>query len=114
MRKRCVRMAVAIALAVLPACCLAADAKSEVPMPAVADVALARGGLLQGQVVDAKGSPMKGAPVSVWHENQQVAKTVSDDNGQFQVAGLRGGVHMVVAGQNSSTYRLWTAEAAPP
>ena len=115
MRKQYMRAAMAMALAALPACCLAADAPIEPPpVPAMTDVALARGGLLQGQIVDAKGAPMKAAQVSIWHENQQVAKTVSDNNGQFRVAGLRGGVHLVVAGQNSSAYRLWTSDAAPP
>ena len=83
--------------------------------PAVArDVALAPGGLLRGHVVDAKGVAMKGAPVSVWHENYQVAQTVTDENGQFSVTGLRAGVHRLQAGQGGDVYRFWTAEAAPP
>ena len=108
----------AAALSCLPACCLAADAaQPAVPaqaVPEVHDVALARGGLLNGQVVDSQGAAMKAVPVSVWFENHQVATTVSDENGQFSVSGLRGGVHQVSAGQGSGVYRLWTAEAAPP
>jgi hypothetical protein len=103
-------------LAVLPACCLAAEpaqpAASSAPI--VQDVALARGGLLQGQVVDSQGLAMKAVPVSVWYENNQVATTVSDEQGRFSVGGLRGGVHQVSAGQGAGVYRLWTAEAAPP
>jgi hypothetical protein len=102
---------------VLPACCLAASGQPEKPaqaVPEVQDVALARGGLLQGQVVDAKGTAMKAIPVSVWFNNQQVAKTVSDDSGRFTVTGLRGGVHQVTAGQGAGVYRLWTVDAAPP
>jgi hypothetical protein len=105
-------------LTCLPACCLAADAAQPTDpaqsIPEVQDVALARGGLLNGQVVDAKGAAMKAVPVSVWFENQQVAATVTNENGQFSVNGLRGGVHQVTAAQGSGVYRLWTAEAAPP
>lgn len=105
----------ALVLTCLPACCLAAEsAQPAQPAPEVLDVALARGGLLQGQVIDAEGAAMKAVPVSVWFENQQVATAVSDDNGQFSVSGLRGGVHQVAAGQGAGVYRLWTAEAAPP
>ena len=108
----------AVVLTCLPACCLAADAAQPTnpapPVPEVLDVALARGGLLNGQVVDAQGAAMKAVPVSVWFENRHVATTVSDENGRFGVNGLRGGVHQVSAGQGSGVYRLWTAEAAPP
>jgi hypothetical protein len=89
-------------------------AKPAIAPVVVIDFALAPGGLLSGQVVDAAGAPLAGAPVSVWHENHQVVQTVSDQHGQFSVAGLRGGVHQVVAGQNQGVYRLWTAQAAPP
>jgi hypothetical protein len=105
-------------LAAMPAWCLAAEAASPASpaqsAPQVLDVALARGGLLQGQVIDTKGAAMKAVPVSIWFENHQVATTVSDDQGRFSVNGLRGGVHQVAAGQGGSTYRLWTAEVAPP
>jgi hypothetical protein len=106
---------VAVSLAMLPACVLAAQAeKTAQPVPEVLDVALARGGLLQGQVVDAQGAAMKAVAVSVSFNNQQVAKTVSDDSGRFTISGLRGGVHQVSAGQGAGVYRLWTPEAAPP
>src|SRR5687768_8026968 len=94
-----------LCLGVSPACCLAAEAvqaaKTEQAVPQALDVALERGGLLRGQVVDSQGAMMKAVPVSVWFENQQVAKTVSDDKGQFTVSGLRGGVHQVTAGQGA-------------
>jgi hypothetical protein len=104
-------------LTALPACCLAAEAAQPAqaePLPQVVDVALGGGGLLRGQVVDTQGAPLKDTPVSVWFANHQVATTTADENGQFSVSGLRGGVHQVVAGQGSGVYRLWTAEAAPP
>jgi hypothetical protein len=105
-------------LALLPACCLAAQGVPEKKMapaaPQVLDVALGGGGLLQGTVVDSQGAAMKAVPVSVWFDNQQVVSTMSDENGRFSVSGLRGGVHQVVAAQGASVYRLWTAEAAPP
>ena len=89
-------------------------AKAVEPAPVAVDVSLAQGGLLQGQVVDAQGAALKGAPVSIWFENQQIAQTVANENGQFSVGGLRGGVHHVVAGEGYGMFRLWTAQAAPP
>lgn len=93
---------------------LAGAAEKPLVVPVAVDVALAEGGLLRGQVLDAQGAPLKNSPVSIWHENHQVAATVSDGQGQFSVMGLRGGVHRVVAGEQQAVYRLWTAEAAPP
>jgi hypothetical protein len=83
-------------------------------IPMASDLALGQGGLLRGQVVDAQGAPLAGASISVWHDNQQVVRTVADEQGQFVVTGLRGGVHQVVAGEGSAVYRLWTAQTAPP
>lgn len=108
-----------LSLGGLPAtCCLAAEALAPESLnpsrPAVLDVALDRGGLLRGQVIDAQGAAMKQAPVSIWFENRQVATSTTNDQGQFSVTGLRGGVHTVSAGQGGEVYRLWTAEAAPP
>lgn len=98
------------------ACCLAAEAPASRAQsrPAVLDVALDRGGLLQGQVIDAQGAAMQQAPVSVWFENRQVATSLTNEHGQFSVTGLRGGVHTVSAGKGGAVYRLWTSEAAPP
>jgi hypothetical protein len=43
-----------------------------------------------------------------------MAQTVSNKDGFFSVTNLRGGTYEVVAGQGQGTYRLWSANAAPP
>lgn len=84
------------------------------PAPPVPDVALADGGLLQGQVVDAQGAPLGKTPVSVWQQSREVARTATDNNGYFAVRGLRGGAHRVIAANNQASVRLWKPGTAPP
>jgi hypothetical protein len=80
----------------------------------VADVSLAKGGVLKGQIVTAQGAPATGVPVVVEHSGAKIAQTVTDGNGVFQIAGLRGGVHQVLAVGQHSSVRLWSANSAPP
>lgn len=81
---------------------------------AVQDVALAPGGVLQGQVLNSEGFPIPQADVSVWSAGQQVASTRTDVDGNFVVADLHGGSYTVVTGENGGLYRLWTENSAPP
>lgn len=83
--------------------------------PAVTDVALAQGGVLQGQVVSPQtGKPMANVPVTLRSQDKVVATTMTATDGRFTVQGVRGGVHQVVAGEGHGIYRLWTPGTAPP
>ncbi len=79
-----------------------------------ADVALAPGGVLQGQVCDNQGLPIAGAEVAIWSAGQQVESIRTDAEGHFLVSGLRGGNYTIVVGDSGGLYRLWTENAAPP
>ena len=81
---------------------------------AVADVALRDGGLLLGRVVDPRGNAIVGTPVSLQHEDQEVAAGRTDTNGIFAFDDVRGGVHHVAAVGDLRTYRLWASGTAPP
>jgi hypothetical protein len=78
------------------------------------DIALDDQGMLAGQVVDAQGAPVPNAPVSLKTGGQEVALVMSDDQGQFQVQGLQGGVYQITSAGHQGVYRLWTSQAAPP
>ncbi|MDA0834504.1 MAG: carboxypeptidase-like regulatory domain-containing protein [Planctomycetota bacterium] len=78
------------------------------------DVALAEGGVLNGVVRDAEGNPLNGAAVAIRQGNEVIASTISDENGEFIIEDLNGGVYVVNAGQSQGVYRLWTEDTAPP
>jgi hypothetical protein len=78
------------------------------------DVALQAGGLLRGQIVDAQGSPMANAAVSLQFEGRAVAAARTTPQGYFAVSGLRGGTFQVTAAGGSGVYRLWVENSAPP
>jgi hypothetical protein len=82
--------------------------------PLINDVALGENGTLTGQVVDSQNVPQAIAEVAVWQNENRVATTKTDENGNFSVAGLRSGVHQVAAGQGVSVYRFWAPNTAPP
>ena len=81
---------------------------------AAVDVALRRGGVLLGQVVDTSGTPLARKPVSLRYRDRQVAVTVTDSSGRFLTDKLRGGTYEIVVGQDRGTYRLWVPDTAPP
>jgi len=84
------------------------------PVTDVTDVALTEGGGFSGQVVDGQGRPQAGTSVLVCQQHQVVGTTTTDQQGQFSLGGLHGGVYQVVAGQGMKNVRLWAPGTAPP
>jgi hypothetical protein len=80
----------------------------------MSDIALAPGGLLVGQVLDEKMQPVSGAKIAIQSDGRTAASTVTDADGVFAVAGLRGGVHQVVTDKGSQNCRFWAPGTAPP
>jgi len=80
----------------------------------VADVALAEGGVLAGQLVDAQGVALAGAPIVLASHGQELARTTAGVDGAFSFAGLRGGVYELATPAGREVYRLWTPGTAPP
>jgi hypothetical protein len=80
----------------------------------VADVALADGGVLAGQVVDAQGAAVANSPVAVSMHGREVVRVATNADGAFSAAGLKGGVYEVSAAGSSSVFRLWAPETSPP
>mgnify|MGYP002385156654 CR=1 FL=1 len=78
------------------------------------DVELGTGGLLSGSLVNAQGQPRASTQVQIFREADLVGEATSNRDGQFQVAGLSGGVHQVRTLQAAWVCRLWAEETAPP
>jgi len=106
-------LALATAGMVMPSAIYAAE-PAPAPTPAVVDIALSDGGMLQGQLVDLQGANVSGVPVSVKTQDRDIATTTTTADGRFAVKGLRGGVYQVAAGQGHGIYRVWSAGTAPP
>lgn len=84
----------------------------------IRDVALAGGGTLRGQVLDAQGQPVRASEVRVAKMGQGERPTIltaqTDAEGRFAIDGLNGGIYGVETEKGVAFYRLWTANAAPP
>ena len=83
-------------------------------MPMVVDVRLGAGGVLQGRVVDAQGIGAARMSVLVRQVEGDLAKTETDQHGDFTIRGLRGAVYQVVAGSSARVIRAWAPQTAPP
>lgn len=94
----------------------APEGRSPVPAeePKIVDVELGTGGLLSGSLVNAQGQPRASTQVQIFREADLVGEATSNRDGQFQVAGLSGGVHQVRTLQAAWVCRLWAEETAPP
>ena len=104
---------VALTLATLGICLPQVTLAVE-PAPAILDVALADGGVLHGQVVNAQGVGAAGMPVYIRTQDRDVAAATTAADGTFAVQGLKGGVYQVSTLQGHGVYRLWSAGTAPP
>lgn len=78
------------------------------------DVVLQNGSTLRGIVTDRSGNPVPNANVRIMSNGSEIASVQSDSAGRFQVDGMREGEHVVEGGDNSTAYRLWRPETAPP
>jgi Carboxypeptidase regulatory-like domain len=92
----------------------AAPSAETVQAAKIADVALATGGTLRGQVVDAAGAPAPGVEVTVRQQDHVVARATSDPSGQFKIAGIQGGIFQMSTDLSDGSYRLWAPETSPP
>ncbi len=78
-----------------------------------ADVALKRGGVLQGQVVNEAGIGIARATVELTNGRQHW-QTKTDGQGWFQVTNLGGGTYQFRAAGQTQVLRAWLAGTAPP
>ncbi len=80
----------------------------------VLDVALQAGGTLHGQLFDAQAQPLARSSLVFIQNGQRIASVTTDDEGRFQVAGLRGGTLQIVVGVSMYICRAWAPRTAPP
>ena len=80
----------------------------------IQDITLDHDGTMRGQVVDERGAAVVKARVEIRHLQKKVATTTTDENGEFAISGLRGGLHSVTADGKRTFYRLWKSGTAPP
>ena len=78
------------------------------------DVALNAGGMLKGTILNTAAQPVAGVAVNVLHEDKVVATSMSNEQGEFTVKGLRNGAHVIKVGETQQAVRLWGTDAAPP
>ncbi len=82
--------------------------------PEVIDVALTAGGTLTGLVMDTEGFAVAGIGVALYQNGQALVSTVSNENGNFGITNMSGGVYQIVAGDGQGVYRFWAPQTAPP
>lgn len=88
---------------------------AETEQVALIDVALSDTGQMAGKLLSAEGTPRGNVAVAVLYNGQEVARTQTDEQGQFGISGLHGGVHtLMTADDDQQTCRLWTKGTAPP
>lgn len=84
------------------------------PTMAPADVALHDGGVLVGQILDDQGVAVAMAPVAIMRADKEIAQTQTNQQGEFTVPGLQGGVYQIAAAGQQGVYRFWAPRTAPP
>ncbi len=80
----------------------------------VVDVALHDGGVLVGFLLNPQNVPVTDSDVLIHRQGQLVAKTTTNEQGRFVVAGLRGGAYEIVCDGDLAAVRAWAPGTAPP
>ncbi len=109
--------AVAFALVLSP--CLQSIAFSDdrptaPPASVVRDVQLNPHGAVEFAIVDGAGKPVPKTLVRVEHKGHAVAYVRSNSEGKILIKRLRPGVHSLLTGGQTTAFRLWNAQNAPP
>ncbi len=93
----------------------AADPQSPVSTDThAAGVALHEGGVLHGQVVDARKHPVAKQTVRILSQGRLILATETDAQGRFGARSLRGGLHTIESPGSRQTVQLWAPHTAPP
>lgn len=98
----------------VPATSSEKPAPKKVVQPAAIDVAMAKNGTISGRVLDAEQNGVAKTEVSVRQGKMEVAKTITDADGRFEITNVKGGVYVVAANSGFGLFRFWTAKSAPP
>lgn len=85
-----------------------------IAIEAPTDVALGEGGVLTGKVVDTSGKPVAITQVALKTQGREIALATTDQEGNFRVASLQGGVYEVATSGSEGVYRFWAPQTAPP
>jgi hypothetical protein len=97
----------------LPAGVNAAEAPVTAAVRQVGTDVTLQNGHFHGQFVNAQGGAVAGATVVVRQRGVEVARTVTNEQGQFAAA-LQPGLYEVTVGSQTDTVRVWDAQVAPP
>ena len=93
---------------------IASAAPPQSPFLPVTDVVLRAGGVVLGQIVQPTGAPAANLPVSLVRDGKRLAPASTNATGYFAFSGLKMGTYQIVTPTDVGTYRVWTAETAPP
>lgn len=78
------------------------------------DVVLAPGGVLRGQVQNSQAAPCQAIELLLTQVGREPVRTITNEQGMFELNGVRGGAYAVVAGGTSMDVRLWMEGTSPP
>src|SRR4051812_29367306 len=80
----------------------------------VLDLKLNQDGVLTGRTINHEAVAATGVKVVVKQGDSEIAQSVTDDEGNFAVKGLKAGVYQVGSGATVGVYRVWSEKTAPP
>ncbi len=85
-----------------------------IKVPAAVDLAMSAGGTIAGRVIGANRKAISDTGVIIRRGKTDIATTVTDERGRFQVKNLRAGLYSVVVGGSQGLVRCWAPGTAPP
>jgi len=78
------------------------------------DIALDMHGKFHGQVLRESGAAASDVTIHVLKNGREVTNVSTNEEGRFEISGLRGGVYQFMTGESGVMYRVWAPRTAPP
>lgn len=82
--------------------------------PALNDIALQRGNVLRGVIVNEDGTRCPQGNLTISYKGKRVTTFTSDNHGVFEITLPHGGIYHLVSSQGSTWLRVWQPKTAPP
>ncbi|MBQ16112.1 MAG: hypothetical protein CMJ65_03200 [Planctomycetaceae bacterium] len=83
------------------------------PVAVVADVALAEGNTLSGQVVDSRNRPRAGTVVTLRRGHRVIGQARADARGHYAFVNVAGGLYQLQVDETVTVIRAWSIGTAP-
>lgn len=82
--------------------------------PRIPDIVMTAPGTVTGRVCDHNGKVIEGAKVELKQDNKTIGTAMTNKDGVYNFANVKGGMYRMSSGNTEGIFRVWNEKSAPP